>query len=129
MEEKGQEKVSETKEFLPVSHWVTKFENTPGLNNDTINYLNSMMGPLKSNKENYVKLDNDVFEALQAVLSNETTPTNTCDIIFKIDEKIFIETIDIYEKSIDESSLLKIEAKQIKENNGFSKIIDFFCFD
>jgi hypothetical protein len=100
-----------------INQWVSKISNFDARSDENLNYLNSILGPLKSNHELYQRLDNESFEAIKACGDTiESSGQISHQIIFKIDEKVFIESIDIYEKSCDNASLFKIEAKEIKPN-------------
>ena len=100
-----------------INQFVSKISNFDARSDENLNYLNSILGPLKSNHELYQRLDNESFEAIKACGDTiESSGQISHQIIFKIDEKVFIESIDIYEKSCDNASLFKIEAKEIKPN-------------
>ncbi len=122
MEEKAvsEQAVTETSRLKHLDQWVTRFSNFAANTDENLNYLNSILGPLKSNPHSFLRLDNDALEAILAC-SESSQPSDqiTQQIIFKIDQKVFIESIDIYEKECENSSLLKIEAKETKINRGF----------
>lgn len=74
-------------------------------------YLNKILGPLAGDKKStYTKLDNEVMEALAAIQQNQDDSSQSYhELILKIDKKVFIESIDFYQKATDEpSSIMKI---------------------
>lgn len=102
-----------------LNQWVSRISNFDARSNENLSYLNSILGPLKSDPNVFTRLDNELFEELAACTEANSSSSVTQQIIFKIDEKVFIESIDFYEKACEDSSLLKIEVKQVKPNKGF----------
>ena len=119
-----------------ISQWVTSIENSQTKSAEHQIYLNSILGPLKADKGEYVKLESDSEGALQNsndLHANNFYQTNLKgwqsrpidesanfrhEVVFKIKDKCFIDGINLYLKACDLSALLKIEAKEVKENKG-----------
>jgi hypothetical protein len=73
-----------------INQWVSRISNFDAGSNDNLNYLNSILGPLKSNQEKYLRLDNEIIENIQDLAeSAESSGQVTQQIIFKIDEKVY----------------------------------------
>ena len=111
---------------IQVNQWVSSISNAADISRksaDNLRQLNSILGPLKSPKESYIRLDNDIVEALKGLnvdsLANASQDLN--EIVFKLKQKVYIEFIDIYQKAHDESSIMKIEIKNVELDEGLSK--------
>lgn len=102
------------------SQWVTSILNVESKSRDNLNYLNTILGPLENfNLYNrYNRGNNDAEAESTTATSNRGSGAGffTHEIIFKINEKVFIESLNIYEKVVADSSILKIEALQGNEN-------------
>jgi hypothetical protein len=102
---------SNSNEVQRIKQWISKIINVESKSNDNLKYLNNILGPIKEN-------DLKIYEQSQDPVSiNATNVDNlpntgffTHEFIFKIEEKVFINEIKIYEKVVGDSSILKIEA-------------------
>ncbi len=102
-------------QLVQLSQWMSQIVNRVEISRysvETLNHLNSILGKLKNDKT-YTKLDNQVVEALAGILAEQDTSNQTTDlkeVIFKLEKKVFIESIDFYQKTTSEpSSIMKIQ--------------------
>ncbi len=121
-------------QLVPLSQWMSQIANRVEISRinppETLNYLNSILGQLKTDKT-HTKLDNEVLEALSTIQQHQneqTTPNHTAnlkELIFKVNKKVFIESIDFYQKATDEaSSIMKIQIELV--NEGRAKWLTIF---
>lgn len=100
---------SNSNEFNNIKQWISKIINVESKSNGNLKHLNNILGPIKEN-------DLKIYEQSENQLSDNNidnlpnTGFFTHQIIFKIEEKVFINEIKIYEKVVADSSILKIEA-------------------
>jgi hypothetical protein len=112
-----------------VSQWVTSVVNVESKSEENLAYLNSILGPIGENQlSKYGKLETQSSRDstwMAAAASNHNNNNNNNnnnaglfehEIIFKINERVFIEEVNIYEKACGDSSLLKIEALKLNES-------------
>ena len=126
----------DSKSSESVRQWVTSIINVESKSRDNLSYLNSILGPITENLSHYNGSTSSVsdsdLEINQQPILNESKRGDgffTHEIIFKINEKVFIESLNIYEKVVADSSILKIEALEIDENKGFKKYLFFKFLD
>lgn len=95
-----------------LSLWVSSILNGESKSAENLNYLQTICRPLNENdKSKYAVQTEQLFrEEAPKQVSEELAGCFTHEIIFKIDEKVFIEKILVYEKVCADSSLMKIEA-------------------
>jgi hypothetical protein len=114
------------KSSASLSQWVTGIVNVESKSRDNLSYLNTILGPITENLSHYngssssAASDSDLETNQQA---NEAEVKRgdgffTHEIIFKINEKVFIESLNIYEKVVSDSSILRIEALEIDDKKG-----------
>lgn len=121
--------LSAKQSLVQLNQWISKIQNSAEIirhSPNNMTYLNSILGPVQ-NKEQYVCLDNRLIEALIALEEDEQQMTENClDIVFKIDKKVFIESIDFYQKATNTaSSIMKIDL-EIKEENYKTKWVNVY---
>ena len=128
----GESMASAKEKTVPVNQWVSSISNAADISRksaDNLRQLNSILGPLKSAKESYIKLDNDIVEALKGLSVAANASQDLNEIVFKVKQKVYIEFIDIYQKAHDESSIMKIEIKNVELDEGkYKQIIQFLIF-
>lgn len=102
--------------------WVSSVVNVETKSKSNLDYLNSVLGPLKNDINIYKQefqekpIETQVEELSIQEAKNDLENDNqlqgsfTHEIVFKIEEDVFIEKVNIYEKICPGSSLLKIEA-------------------
>ncbi|CAF0868998.1 unnamed protein product [Brachionus calyciflorus] len=110
-----------------VNLWVSSIVNIESKSDHSLKYLESILGPVKNDPLSYSLGDelnpseSQISKIIQEEINNEVQKelegVFMHEIIFKVEEKIFIEKINIYEKLCPGSCILKIEAleKQIPE--------------
>jgi hypothetical protein len=105
-----------------ISQWVTSVVNVESKSDENMSYLKSILGPIQeANLSKYVKFETQSsrdYVELPAGAANNNAGVFEHEIIFKINEKVFIEEVNIYEKACGDSSLLRIEALKLNEANS-----------
>ena len=106
-----------------IRQWVTSIVNVESKSDGNLKYLNNILGPVKTNVSQYAEYLEEPSEIQLEIPTQSQSATNqggffTHEIIFKIDEKVFIEAINIYEKVVADSSIIKIEALEIDNNKS-----------
>ena len=101
------------------SQWISSIVNVESKSSDNLSYLRSILGPMnEANRQKYVKLEPQT----SLDLSNESAHQTSSgyfehEIIFKIEDKVYIEEIFIYEKACSDSSIMKLEALKSNESS------------
>ena len=101
-----------------ISQWVTSVVNVASKSEENLNYLKSILGPLKSNgAKTYNKLESQI-----SLPDSDFSPLSSGffehEIVLRINDKVYIEEVNIYEKACGDSSLLKIDALKVNEANA-----------
>lgn len=107
-------------DFKEIKQWITKIINIESKSTENLTYLENIVGPIKNP---------NIYDQKEEINNNSATAESlpssgafTHQIIFKIDEKVFINKVKIYEKVVGDSSILKIEALVYrKDDNGLTK--------
>ena len=110
-----------------ISQWVTSIVNVESKSRDNLKYLNTILGPLKDNVAQYDETSSNATHTNDYAVNEASNGSDggffTHEIIFKINEKVFIEGLNIYEKVVADSSILKIEALEIDDNKSEFSLI------
>ena len=123
----NQESGNLNKPSLSVSQWVTSIVNVESKSRSNLNYLNNILGPIRENRSLYSQSSDSGSDRLESPNQRVNENGNnledgffTHEIIFKINEKVFVESLNIYEKVVADSSssILKIEALEIDEEKS-----------
>ena len=107
-----------------IRQWVTSIVNVESKSDGNLKYLNNILGPVKAlaNASQYTEyLEEPSENNIEIPAQNSTSNQGgffTHEIIFKIDEKVFIEGINIYEKVVADSSIMRIEALEVDNNKS-----------
>lgn len=99
--------------LIGVNQWVTSIANIESKSNVNIQHLQSILGPVKEKNSYELATDKHELE-LESSLRNDGYFTH--EIVFQIEEKMFIESIKFYEKVCTDSSLMRIEALNLDAN-------------
>jgi hypothetical protein len=96
-----------------LSQWVSSVVNVESKSEENLSYLNSILGPVKET-DKYGRFESQSSRDL-STLPGSNAGLFEHEIIFKINERVYIEEVSIYEKACGDSSLLKIEALKVAE--------------
>ncbi|RNA32038.1 kelch motif [Brachionus plicatilis] len=112
-----------------VSQWVSEVLNVESKSEKNLEYLYSVLGPVKKDFDFYIyeqqeipfeaELSNLIESEIDQEAKNHFKGVFMHEIVFKIDEKIFIENINIYEKICPGSTILKLEAFDFVNDEWF----------
>lgn len=106
--------------------WVTSVLNVETTSETSLDFLNSVLGPLKTDPSLYTDKHNEAElegeEPAVQVEFDEPQNAFTHQMVLKIDEQVFVEKIDIYEKVKPGSCLLKIEALETRNPDSWFKL-------
>lgn len=119
-----------TEDAARISQWVTSVANVESKSNDNLAYLHSILGPLnETHLPKYDRLQTQTSVDLSASSnssssssSSNSNPQNVNgnfehEIVFKINENVYIEEVNIYEKACGDSSIMRIEALKLNSSN------------
>ena len=138
--------LSINQQLVPVNQWISGIQNSAEIRRyapENMNYLNSILGliniffqkilfylcsffhykvPIAVDvKESYIRLDNELMDVLSQ-FNDEHQGGSLQEIILKVNKKVFIESIDFYQKATDmPSSIMKIQLK--RENKCIKEFI------
>lgn len=114
--------MSQSKEEL--TQWVSTVLNVETKSQKSLDYLNSILGPVTAPLDSYTNqqdesLSESEITEIDQEIKNDFKGVFLHQIVFKINEKIFIEKINIYEKICPGSSVLKLEAFDSEKEEWF----------
>ena len=114
---------SDKYQLIQIHQWISSISNINSLNTTIVAHLNTALGSV-NNKENYIKIDNEILNELSK--NQQSSDSFGRQIIFKIDKKVFVESIDFYEKATDEvSAVMRVEF-EIKDERNRAKWITVY---
>lgn len=106
--------------MIGVNQWVSKIVNVESKSNENLQHLQSVLGPIRKDVSSYeVSVDNNVSNDSESEIDRTADEEAsvlsaydgyfTHEIVFRIEERMFIESVTIYEKVCTHSSLMRID--------------------
>lgn len=97
---------------MRLNQWVSRILNVESKSDENMEYLQSILGPIdRLSLYDTQELEQEqLTQEINAQVAQDLDGYFTHEIVFKIDEKVFVEQINIYEKVCADSSLMRIEA-------------------
>ena len=104
-----------------ISQWITSVVNVASKSEENRTYLKPILGLLKSNDvKTYNKLESQICLP-DSDLSALSSGFFKHEIVLRINDKVYIEEMNIYEKACRDWSLLKIDGERTQDERGQCK--------